>query len=317
MSSGFRCSAAAEQRGDDLAGTASLVASYVLIEHPGPWGVKALTDSRFPASLGDALQRHAAAARARPLLVRRPDRAARPGPEAGIRVMVASTNVDDPFIETTTLPDFAAVLDLDLSALAAGKSLGLERMEGPLYAVCTHGKHDPCCAERGRPVAQALAAVEPERTWECSHLGGDRFAGNLVVLPVGLYYGRMGPETAIRLAAEQRDGRMIVEHLRGRSNQAMPAQLAEIALRRELGESRIAAVTSQGHTLEDGVTVARYLVSDISGDLSGDLSGDTSGDTSYLVRVRTTLAPGTAQLTCHATTESSMPDHEVLSIDRV
>ena len=27
---------------------------------------------------------------------------------------------------------------------------------GPLYGVCTHGRHDACCAERGRPVCAAL-----------------------------------------------------------------------------------------------------------------------------------------------------------------
>ena len=31
-----------------------------------------------------------------------------------------------------------------------------ERFDGPLYLVCTHGRHDTCCAVRGRPVAAAL-----------------------------------------------------------------------------------------------------------------------------------------------------------------
>jgi hypothetical protein len=33
--------------------------------------------------------------------------------------------------------------------------------DGPLYLVCTHGRHDRCCALRGRPVAKALAAFKP------------------------------------------------------------------------------------------------------------------------------------------------------------
>ncbi len=32
-------------------------------------------------------------------------------------------------------------------------------------------------------------------------MGGDRFAANMVVLPEGLYYGRMDPGTASQVAA--------------------------------------------------------------------------------------------------------------------
>ena len=55
----------------------------------------------------------------------------------------------------------------------------------PLVAVCAHGKHDQCCAVRGRSATAAIAAQYPELTWECSHLGGDRFAAAMLVLPEG------------------------------------------------------------------------------------------------------------------------------------
>ena len=45
----FRCSAAALDRGDSIAGTASTVRSFLLVENPGPWGVDAVRDSRLPA----------------------------------------------------------------------------------------------------------------------------------------------------------------------------------------------------------------------------------------------------------------------------
>ena len=61
----------------------------------------------------------------------------------------------------------------------------------PIYAVCAHGTHDACCAIRGRPVAAALDQLRPGRVWECSHVGGDRFAANVLVLPSGVLYGRV------------------------------------------------------------------------------------------------------------------------------
>jgi hypothetical protein len=128
------------------------------------------------------------------------------------------------------------VRDLDLAALGAGRSVGLEPEADPVLAVCTHGRHDACCAELGRPVALALASgPQGAAVWETSHVGGDRFAGNLVVLPRGLYYGGLDPQSAEAVAAATGRGEVLLEHLRGRSDLPMPAQAADVDVRRRLG----------------------------------------------------------------------------------
>src|SRR5690606_7696048 len=121
-----------------------------------------------------------------------------------------------------TLGDIHEVLDLDLAALGAGRSPGLTRVDDSLFCVCTHGRHDACCAERGRPVAAALEAAHPEQTWEVSHIGGDRFAANMVVLPHGLYYGRLDAVSALGVAGTHLAGGLDLDHLRGRSGLGMP-----------------------------------------------------------------------------------------------
>jgi hypothetical protein len=99
--------------------------------------------------------------------------------------------------------------------------------DGPLYLVCTHGRHDRCCALRGRPVAQALSRRYPERTWECSHVGGDRFAANLVVLPEGLYLGRIAADRVVAVVEDLAQGRLPAGHVRGRSSLPLPVQAAQ------------------------------------------------------------------------------------------
>jgi hypothetical protein len=84
-------------------------------------------------------------------------------------------------------------------------------------------------------VVTALAADHGERTWECTHLGGHRFAGNLVCLPDGIVYGRVGATNGPRVADAYLDGRLDPALLRGRSAWPAPAQVAEQALRRSLG----------------------------------------------------------------------------------
>lgn len=71
--------------------------------------------------------------------------------------------------------------------------------------------------------------------WETSHLGGDRFAGNLVSLPDGCYFGRVAPADAVELVADLRAGRLRLDGYRGRSCYAPAVQVAERFAREATG----------------------------------------------------------------------------------
>ncbi|HEY0952316.1 sucrase ferredoxin [Nocardioides sp.] len=296
--SSFRCAAASLLRDEPVAGTATHVRTWLLLEHTGPWGSDALLDARLPEGLGPALKGLAREHRAKVLLVRRfsskPD-------GGGVRVFAAHADPVRPRLESGVLADEREVLDLDLGAFRRGGSTGLAAYDGALFCVCTNGRHDACCAERGRPIARALDRAHPEETWEVSHIGGDRFAGNLVVLPQGLYYGRLEPASALAVAGSHLAGELDLDHLRGRSSQPMPVQAAEILLRRELGATREADVALASRTCEGDVTAATF-----------EVAGAT-----YDVRVRTTSDPATAtRLTCQAARDNPVPAHELLSVTR-
>ena len=271
------------------------------MEHPGPWGVNALRDARFPDGIADELRAHAQAAGVRLLLIRRPGRG-RTSTEPR-RVFAVQARAPYSWTETTTLGDLREVLDLDLEALRAGRSLGLQAHDEPLFAVCTHGRHDACCAEQGRPVAAALAQELPEHTWEVSHLGGDRFAANMLMAPDGLYYGRLTPESAVAIARARLDGQLELDHLRGRTGYPMPVQAAEIALRRHLslttpGGLRLANRSESGTAADAGlVTEASF----------------THDGQAYAVRVRTTHGQPVT-LTCRAVRDQVALQHEILEI---
>lgn len=293
MTAPFRCAVESSGRADDLAGTASTVRAFLLVEEPGPWGVDALADSRL--SVGTALRDAAHAARVRPLLVRREGRSS---VEAGRRVFAAYADPVRPWLEATTVHRPEDLLDLDLAALGRGESPGLTAVAGPLLAVCTHGRHDTCCAERGRPVCAALAAAHPDQTWQVSHIGGDRFAGNLLVLPHGLYYGRIDPPAGLAVAGAHLSGHLDLDHLRGRSGWAMPVQAAEIALRRQLGATALDAVRLVDRRT-DGADA--LVVLEVAG-------------RHWSVAVHTTTGPDSARLTCRATRDNPLPSHTIVGI---
>jgi (2Fe-2S) ferredoxin len=129
--------------------------------------------------------------------------------------------------------------DPELTGLALDGSAG-HRSSTPAYLVCTHARHDACCAIRGRPVAAALAALRPEQTWECSHTGGDRFAANVVVLPHGLYYGTVTPARVPDLVAAHEQDRIVPDLLRGRSALPMAVQAAQHHARLVVEDMRLA-----------------------------------------------------------------------------
>ena len=288
----FRCAAASLKRADDLAGTASTVRSFLLVEHAGSWGTDALRDARLPDGLGGHLATAGRATGVRVLLVRRPGRRAGAGP---VRVFAARAAGAESWLETALLEDVHDLRDLDLAALGAGRSPGLEPHDAPVIAVCTHGRHDACCAERGRPVALALAGSRhADAVWECSHIGGDRFAGNILVLPRGLYYGRVEPDAALAVADAVVDGRVSLDHLRGRSDLAMPVQVAEIDVRRRLGLTGLDDVRPTAARADGEVTVVTV---------------ESPGRTEE-VRVRRVLE-GAYRLTCGAQCDSPVPRWEI------
>lgn len=295
----FSCAAASSLRDEPLSGTATHVRTWVLLEHSGPWGNDALLDARLPDGLGAALKQQARTYRAKILLVRRAR--AKRDPEQ-LNIFVADAHPRRPRVEHGTVADLREVLDLDLTAFREGGSAGLAAYDGSLFCVCTNGRHDACCAEFGRPVAMALDDAHPEQTWEVSHIGGDRFAGNLVVLPEGLYYGRLDPQRAIGVAGAHLAGELDLDHLRGRSSYPMPVQAAELHLRRRVGATRVVDVALVRRTVDGDVTTATFAV-----------AGAT-----YVVRVRTLLAPETAtRLTCKAHRDNPIPRHELLAVERI
>jgi hypothetical protein len=102
--------------------------------------------------------------------------------------------------------------------------------EGRVFLVCTNGRRDECCTLHGAPVLRALR----DRAMACTHLGGHRFAANVLVLPDNLLFGRLDRAAAIALADALEAGELPLEHVRGRCSLSPEQQAAEILLRREL-----------------------------------------------------------------------------------
>ena len=218
----LRCAEAAEARQEALAGTASQASRFILIEHPGPWPGKAV--QAFGADVRESL---AAIEGAKVLLMRRPDRQHRP---TGVRRWA----IADPRTQRVLWGTWADEADLLAIAQASATGAG-DWVTDPVILVCTHARHDACCGIRGKPVATALEQRFGEAVWTCSHVGGHRFAGNVVLPLDGTYYGRVAAANAVELIDRHQSGEVTGDHLRGFSWLEPPAQVVAAEAHRRWG----------------------------------------------------------------------------------
>lgn len=208
--------------------------SWLLVEQPGAWSSDALEDvmaEAFPAATLEA----ACEASLRPLLIRKAGRHARV-PGAPRAVYVASGRPGHRWLERLDVTELGELARLDLEAVAAGRRGHGEPVSGPLFLVCTHGSKDMCCAVFGRPLVAGLAESHLGRVWEVSHVGGDRWAGNILTVPDGFLHGSLAVTEAELVAKEALGGNVRLEHLRGRTSAPSPwSQFAEIEIRGRTG----------------------------------------------------------------------------------
>ena len=147
--------------------------------------------------------------------------------------------------------------DAELLELPLDGSAG-EPTQQLAYLVCTHSKHDTCCALRGRNVAMALHEVRPGLVWECSHVGGERFAANVLVLPTGLLYGRVLPFAAAEFVAAAEAGEVVGALLRGRIGLPPAAQAALAFAYEHLAVRQVDAVRLvHAQRVPDGQAIVR------------------------------------------------------------
>ncbi|HEY2094410.1 MAG TPA: sucrase ferredoxin [Thermoanaerobaculia bacterium] len=262
-------------------GTAERVDTWLLQELPAPWIRDPLTDPHLPAPLYDRARSFLRETQhPRVVFIRRDACVLKP---TIIRVRSAGT---PPTTEIVAPLDEAGVV-----------SMG-DRL---LFLVCTHGQHDSCCGTFGYPVYATLRALAPADVWQCSHIGGDRFAANIVVLPWGLYFGHVAVSEVEVLVEHLRRRDVPLRWFRGRSTLSRPAQVGEIYLRREgilhgMQPPRVTSVERRSDS------AWRVVIHDATNAFSVDF--------------REERAAVARRLTCGATEEGMPREYRLLSVQK-
>lgn len=292
----FECSQVSAARGEPMFATGSLVRGWLLVEVRGAWGPDAVHDSALgefvPAHWKEQLKQRGV----RAICVRSHLR-----PEAGeVRLFTCAARRPGDTAARVWWRDVSSLADVaDATAeVSSDRDPGdaWQPLHHPLLLVCTNGRHDACCADYGRPLARAIRASRWGRhLWECSHVGGDRFAGNLVVLPRSLYFGRVTPEAAVPLLSALEAGRIDLDHFRGRTSYSLAEQAVEHFVRRELDVAGVDDVVV-GERAADGAFQVRLA------------------DGTVQVRIRRRMQSVAEPLTCKGRPDQLVPAFTLDSI---
>ena len=199
----FFCADACRKADEDIIGSGTNYAVYILIECPYPWDYNAF-ESRF---LPENLEVLMAAVKKSKLSVRFLLINQNQNQRQNNRKILIYEQQQSSFVNGYQKYEF----DVDspekiapmIQKYLAGDTLNTHIQDSQTrdLLVCTHGSHDKCCAKYGNPFYTEAKKIISElglkntRIWKASHFGGHRFAPTMIDFPDGRYYGLLNGES--------------------------------------------------------------------------------------------------------------------------
>lgn len=215
------CAEVARAEDEPMPGTADVVDVWIMLEYLPAWTAKATSDNALAASTRAWLTRLsddvvASGLKPRLQLIRRPEIDRR-----GVTLMIASHDG----LHRVEASDYDALTMHSLDDV-----LEVTPLRAHQYFVCTNGQRDVCCARFGLPTYAALRERVGERVWQTTHVGGHRFAPNVLTLPRAALYGRVQPGDVDAFVDAIEHDKLAPKWLRGRTHHRAEVQAAEAAL---------------------------------------------------------------------------------------
>jgi hypothetical protein len=280
----FYCSELSLEVNEQTFGTASTADAWLLLEYSSAWGARAFQESRLTRAVKTHLKNALGAIPRSRLLFIKQERATR----EYLTLFIVRSTETDASIARVKLAGYEQLLNVNLAAILGGdKATGGERWERPLFLVCTHGRRDKCCAKFGYALYKSLRADSGDDVWQSSHVGGDRFAANLICFPHGFFYAHVTTDAGRQIISQYSQQTVSLNNYRGRCCYPSPIQAAEFFLRSESGLGGINEVRFLDYV---PITGNHWLVRFLS---------QTGGQT-YEVYLKSQLSEFQNPLTCQA-----------------
>lgn len=219
------CREATLSIGEPMAGTASYAEQYIFLSWPKPsWQHKAMQSVGLPESLGSWLEElNKTRQKTQLRLIHRHDTT-----DWQVEIFIYPgahhySQVPPHQIMTVLSQHFSN---------QPNSTYKKNNLSQPQLFICTHGRHDKCCAKFGQVVFQEFQKeISSQQAnidlWESTHLGGHRFAATGITFPSSNMYGRMMAEDVPVLVEYILHDRVFAPYYRGKANLSPVEQVAE------------------------------------------------------------------------------------------
>ncbi|HEY3341434.1 MAG TPA: sucrase ferredoxin, partial [Anaerolineae bacterium] len=277
-------------------GTATRAETWLLLSYAGAFKRKAYDEANIPAPVKTYLSTVAHnLPNARIQLIKQNLQ-----PVAELVLYVARVNEIHPLLYRFNLNTYEDLLSIDVPAVLLGDPQYDAFLDNePLFLVCTNGTHDRCCARFGLPVYTQMSFSAALRVWQTTHMGGHRFAPNVLYLPLGIQYGRLTPADVAVLMSEPPNHSILLDKYRGRTCYTALLQAADYFTRLQ---TRILNPLGLHHLQTERLNDKEFRVTFLS----------TADGCQHSVDIA--LEPGALKTftSCDATHESSVDQYRLL-----
>lgn len=220
MATNFSCARNSHDLNESFLGTASPFRYALVIEYHDEFPESAIIGS----SLSEDLKRHILRlyeihAAVRILLMKQSDK------QKKKRLFWADCQPGENKLWYYEFEDYKDLLALKLGETS---SEWIEITEEQFF-ICTNGQHDPCCGKYGNDLYEV--AADKKNVWQTTHLGGDRFAANVLALPSGVYYRRVHIQALEEMIKCHSHNKIYLPNFAGRTVYDRPVQVAEYFIR--------------------------------------------------------------------------------------
>ena len=216
------CSGFSLEQSESITGTAPSWDRIVVFTLGSPWSSKIELSRYFPENVRLLMDNKDAMERLRIQCIVPDDRYVKPGFS---KLLYYQKSTNEGYFNGYNKSEFdVPIHDLNLMIpdLINGnlsKALLPSDSETRDLFICTHGSRDACCASFGFVIYEKLRKMLLDnsriRVWRVSHLGGHRFAPNMLDMPQGRMWARLTENEAFKVVESTMDLAIINKCYRG------------------------------------------------------------------------------------------------------
>lgn len=250
------CKDSSLEADEHLYGTAARVDHWFLLEYSEHWEKDSLEKSLIPETVKSELNKALRLLRnSRLQLIQKELHT-----EGPINFYYIKSSEFEPKSYHFQFNTYEELVELDLISLIEKGDIRDSETDEKIAIICTHGAYDSCCGKNGVPVFNELQKNSALSVWRSTHVGAHRFSANVVMLPEGIYYGRVGIDNAAEIAEAHIKGEIVLDNFRGRCCFSQTSQVSDYFIRKQLGIHGIYDVKWEFEKDREDYIAAEFLV---------------------------------------------------------